>query len=116
MNRRDRTYAAQNKFVEVSQLASLNGVEIDAATIDRFVRDQENAPTTALFAYGHDLLRRVAGTAVDPSSLVLWREFAWSEGRPIRGFDLTAEMILSAETQVLSGLHQLVSEDHPDRS
>lgn len=60
---------------------------------------------TALGAYGAELLLRCRGFSTGPSTLALWRRFAWNaQGSPKRPFVLTAEMILAAEASVVAAL------------
>lgn len=64
-------------------------------------------------AYGVDLLSRLSGLKNGAASLVLWRSFAWtSQGSPKKGFKLSAEMILNAETALLERLQAIAADSN----
>lgn len=77
----------------------------DDVWVDRLVDDAVLREPLALVAYGHDLLRRLLGVVEGPSTLALWRRFAWTpEGSPKRGFVLAADAILDGEATVVARL------------
>ncbi len=76
-------------------------LEVDA---DESLLEELREPL-AYVAYGRDLLERARGGMVGPSTLALWREFAWTRtGAPRKGFVLTADAILDAEANVARSL------------
>ena len=61
----------------------------------------EHGEATALLAYGHDLIERLAGTAHGPAVLALWRKFAWSSsGSPKPKFRLSTKLIMDAQSHL----------------
>lgn len=95
----DKKRATKMQCNAVMQLALDVGVKCDESSAEKLVA--ENVETTALLAYGHDLIKRLNATATGPAVLVLWRRFAWNtKGSPKPRFQLSAKMLLAAESQL----------------
>lgn len=80
------------------EIASSRGVVLGYKQIKELREDESMVEALALVPYGLELIRRCKGELTDPSSLVLWRRFAWNKsGFPKKDFILDAGMILEAE-------------------
>ena len=101
----DKRRANKMRANAVSQLAIENSVAVSATSISELLDDINIHSHSSLLAYGHDLLQRLNGIANGPAVLSLWRGFAWNEnGSPKPKFQLKADMIMDAESQVLAVL------------
>ena len=101
----DKRRANKMRANAVSQLAIDNSVAVSANSISELLDDTNIHSQLSLLAYGHDLLQRLNGIANGPAVLSLWRGFAWNEnGSPKPKFQLKADMIMDAESQVLAVL------------
>ena len=59
----------------------------------------------ALCTYAQELLKRVEGRESSAASLSLWRFFAWNrEGSPKHSFELTSDLIMTAEKFIVSAI------------
>lgn len=95
----DKKRALTMQINSVLQLGIDTSAKLDASRAEAIV--SENGETTALFAYGHDLIQRLDAIANGPAVLALWRRFAWnSSGSPKPKFRLSTEMILNAESEL----------------
>ena len=101
----DKRRANKMRANAVSQLAIDNSVAVSANSISELLDDTNIHSQSSLLAYGHDLLQRLNGIANGPAVLSLWRGFAWNEnGSPKPKFQLKADMIMDAESQLLAVL------------
>lgn len=95
----DKKRALKMQVHSVIQLSIDFGAKLDESLAETIVSD--NGETTALLAYGHDLIQRLNATANGPAVLALWRRFAWNlSGSPKPKFRLSAKMILNAESEL----------------
>jgi hypothetical protein len=91
----------------VRELASSAGFSLTDEQEEELLRNESLGESLALVSYGQDLIRRCNGEQSDPSSLVLWRRFAWNKsGSPKKDFTLQAEMILDAEKLLESEIRE----------
>ena len=103
----DKKRAVKMQVHALVQLGLDIGAQSAESRSEAIVADNATGEATALFAYGHDLIRRLDGTANGPAVLVLWRRFAWTSlGSPKTKFRLSSSMILGsvAAVQVSRGL------------
>ncbi len=106
----DKRRALALRINAVQSLIHEEGLTISADVIEEFVDADEQRASTALLAYGADLLSRLEGNSVGPSTLVLWRGFAWTaEGSPTKDFELSAGLIVDAELKIRGQLHDELS-------
>jgi hypothetical protein len=97
----DKKRALKMQVHSIIQLGTACGAKLDESRAVAIVSD--NGETTALLAYGHDLIQRLNAIANGPAVLALWRRFAWnSSGSPKPKFRLSAKMILNAESELLA--------------
>jgi len=102
---------ADKARAEKSKLAALHALAVEASVspsdeeLQALLADITLREPLALVAYGRDLLERTRGGRVGPSTLALWRTFAWTPtGSPKKKFVLSAELVLDAERTVLARL------------
>ena len=87
--------------------AALN-LKAAAPQLIELLQDRTRLEEASLVAYGIDLESRQKGFAEGPAILALWRSFAWNEnGSPKRNFQLTAGLILEAESRLTRALLKL---------
>ena len=108
---RDKNRARKMMLDVINCIALENSLRLSDKTTGAIVNDPNIREELALCAYGTDLFRRMRGVAMGAAALVLWRNFAWlPTGSPKKKFELTADLILDAETvlreRVLSGDRQ----------
>ena len=95
----DKKRALRMQVHSILQLGIDCDAKLDESRAETIV--SENGETTALLAYGHDLIQRLNATANGPAVLALWRRFAWnSSGSPKPKFRLSTKMILNAESDL----------------
>ncbi len=97
----DRRHARELLFDVVRCCASDRSVELTNEDTEALLDDPVARRASALVAYGELLIERLRGETRGAEALVLWREFAWVRGAPLREFELAARAILDAE-QTLS--------------
>ena len=103
--RSDKERARRMTTSALRQLALELDIALDGERADQLTDDPTLRDPLALVAYGHDLLRRMAGVVEGPATLALWRRFAWTpQGSPKQGFALTADAILDGEATVIARL------------
>lgn len=102
--RSDVLRADQLETGAIEGLAREVGMTCDAATAQRIREDPAGARDAASVAYGAQLIERLAGGGEGTPNLVLWRRFAWEDGRPRTGFELSAREILAAEQRLAARL------------
>lgn len=96
---RDKNRARKMMLDVINCIAVENSVRLSEKTTEAIVDDPNLRQELALCAYGADLSRRMRGVAIGAAALVLWRNFAWlPTGSPKRKFELTADLILDAES------------------
>ena len=91
--------AQQMKHLYLTGLADDLGVALPYAERERLAT-LETAQSVSLAAYGRELIRRSAFASSGEGVLVLWREFAWVNGKLNKKFVLSAAQILEAEAQI----------------
>lgn len=98
----DKRRAARLQSDALEQLALDHNIATGGDQIEQLLQDEANRASAALIAYGNDLLQRMRGIATGPAILALWRTFAWTRaGSPKPDFQLSAELILSAESKMV---------------
>ncbi len=95
----DRAVAEQVKLDCLEALAVEAGVPLLRTELSTLVRGVARRDL-ALLSYVRELERRTAFRGQGQPVLALWRELAWSEGRPRRGFALQASDVLAAEERL----------------
>lgn len=96
LTRYDKQRARDLQARAIRQLALERDRTIEDA--EPLLADRAVSEAAGLVAYAHDLGRRIDGVVEGPTSLALWRTFAWlPAGSPKLGFDLSAKVILDAE-------------------
>ena len=99
----DRHRAGVLQREALRELASSAGLALSDQQEVALMTNDALAEVLALVAYGVQLVRRCKGGRSDPSSLVLWRRFAWhKDGYPKKRFVLRAATILGAEDRFVS--------------
>src|SRR5690606_5750613 len=97
LTRQDKDRARKLTASALRQLALEIDTALEAERAEQLADEPALREPLAFVAYGHDLLRRIAGIAEGPATLALWRRFAWTpQGSPKPGFQLTANAILDA--------------------
>jgi hypothetical protein len=97
----DKRRAVRMQVKAMMQLGIDAGAPLDELRAEVFVSLPETGESSALHAYGHDLIQRLDAVANGPAVLALWRRFAWSaSGSPKPRFRLTSRMILDAESHL----------------
>jgi len=98
---------AAKKRARMRKLAALHALAVGAGRslsedeASAILEERALREPIALVAYGRDLLERLRGNA-GPETLVLWREFAWTDkGSPKKDFVLTADAIFEGEETIL---------------
>jgi hypothetical protein len=82
----------------LGRLAHEQGHPLESDAIEELLEDSALREKAAMVAYGDQLLKRMHGDLTDPSTLALWRIFAWEPaGSPKHGFQLSASEIVRAE-------------------
>ena len=106
----DHRLAGQLVEDHAAEMAEPLNLRLTAADVDRVLGDC--GEQAALAAYGGWLVRRLDGRTPGPALLSLWRRFAWRDGRPRRGYRLTADAIVAAQ----AGLESRLIADRSDRA
>ncbi len=107
IQRGDRQRAQGLMAKRLRQLGVDLGVPLAPGEDDELLKDPELEEDAALSTYGVQLLERCEGRGAGPEILALWRRFAWNQqGSPKQGFQLTAELVLDAEAQLVERLRQ----------
>ena len=103
--RKAQADARELQVLYVRGLSLAMGLTFSDADLGAFVRDRRDIrEELALSTYVHELDRRSSFGSQGEGILVLWRAFAWKDGKLRRRFRLTAEGALSAEEAVRSRL------------
>lgn len=109
----DKKAAAQLEREFLRGLAAELNVSVPSAELDRLLLEPNLRQPLGMCAYATDLLDRLNGISGGPTSLALWRRFAWSDkGSPVKGFALTASNILAAQELLSERLKQLSVPQH----
>lgn len=96
---RDRAVAEQVKLDCLEALALEAGAPLLRTELASLARGPSRRDL-ALVTYLRELDRRTSYRGQGQPVLALWRELAWSEGRPRRGFALEAAEVLAAEERL----------------
>jgi hypothetical protein len=98
LGRMDKQRARELMREYLGRLADEQGKPLAAAQIEQMLDDPTLREKAAMATYGEQLIKRMHGDPTDPSTLALWRIFAWEpSGSPKHGFELSASDILRAE-------------------
>lgn len=101
----DKKVAENMKRGFMRQLALKAEPPASEDTVSELLLDPELREDVALVTYANDLLQRLQGVCAGPASLALWRGFAWTPtGAPKKGFELSADAIVSAQEKLLQRL------------
>ncbi len=103
-SKKDFATGLQLKRIYVSRLAAELEPPPSHAAIETVLGTRELRESVALATWGAELLRRAEFASQGQGVLALWREFAWANGRPRGGFQITAQAILDAERRVCDRL------------
>ena len=98
VSKRDKRHADWIQKQVLEEIALSEGITLSEKHVTELSEVASLVEPLALVAYGTQLIQRCIGEHSDPSSLVLWRRFAWNQsGSPKKNFVLTVEEILEAE-------------------
>ena len=104
----DKVRARRLEIRSIEEIARERGVVLRPGAAEALADADSLREAVALAAYGGELLKRAAGDFEGPEVLALWRRFAWTrEGSPKKGFTLTAQAIVEAETAVAQAVEAL---------
>jgi hypothetical protein len=105
-SRVDEKIAQQLKLDCLEALAEESGVPLLRNELERLVTEAPQiARELAIVTYVRELGRRTSFRGQGRPVLALWREFAWRNGRPVRGFELSAEEVMNAEKAIRKAIH-----------
>jgi hypothetical protein len=105
LSKKARATAMELKRLYLQELARDTGVSVNPERGAELTFGQ--SPLTrelALAAYAKELIRRTEFMTQGEGVYALWREFAWKDGHPDRGFRLTAKAIAQAQNNLLAAL------------
>jgi hypothetical protein len=106
----DRQIADELKLDCLEALAGEAGVPLFREELADILRSNAALETPlALVTYVRELDRRAEFRGQGRPVLALWREFAWKNGRPMRGFELATEKVLQAEALIRNVLYGFAS-------
>ena len=97
--------AHQMKHLYLTGLADDLGVTLPYAEREGLAT-LETAQSVSLATYGRELIRRSEFASSGEGVLVLWREFAWANGKLNKKFVLAAAQILEAEAQITARIRE----------
>jgi hypothetical protein len=104
----DKVRARRLEIRRIEEIAGERGVVLEPGAAEALADADPLREALAMTAYGRELLKRVAGDFEGPEVLALWRRFAWTkQGSPKKGFALTAQAIVDAETAVAHAIEAL---------
>ena len=99
----DKKRAHRLRIRAIQQTARDEDKFIDESEVEELLSDDSVFEYASLVAYGTDLFSRMKGISNGAAILSLWRGFAWTRlGSPKPNFQLTADLILAAETQIIN--------------
>lgn len=101
----DKIEAKDRRTEIVQELATEEGINFSYSACKELANSEEYRRDAAYLAYAKSLLERIQFSTGGVHILVLWREFAWKNGAPIKGFTLKAEEILKAEQNLKNRLN-----------
>jgi hypothetical protein len=105
LGRADKERAKRLEFDCLNDLAASLGLSLNSEALAALLLDHRTREKAALVTYAGQLLRRCDGAHAGPWVLALWRTFAWHPtGSPIRNFELTPELVLEAERELIDKL------------
>jgi hypothetical protein len=108
LTRVDKVRARRLEIRSIEEIARGRGVVLGPGAAEALADADSLREAVALAAYGRELLKRAAGDFEGPEVLALWRRFAWTkQGSPKKGFTLTAQAIVDAETAVVQAVEAL---------
>lgn len=93
----DKAHAQRLKVAALAELASDGGRALGRAEALELLARSHISRSAAFVAYAKQLVCRQSGDPGDPAVLALWRELAWSNGAPKRGFVLEVDAVVAAQ-------------------
>ena len=100
-----RKEAHQLKCLYLEILAEESDFPLKKTEIEQFLsQSPELSYDVSLATYVRELIRRTSFASQGEGVLTLWRDIAWAGGRPKKGFELTSEEILRAESAIVKAL------------
>jgi len=104
----DKRIAQRMRISALLALASEHHISARKDQIEASLHDRQVFEDASLLAYAYDLPQRERGIANGAGVLALWRGFAWNEsGSPKQKFQLKPELIIGAETRLVTLLQRL---------
>lgn len=100
----DKIEAKDRRTEIIQELAVQEGINLSYSICKEIANSGEYRRDAAYLAYAKSLLERIQSSTGGVYMLVLWREIAWKNGAPIKGFTLKAEEILKAEQKLKNRL------------
>lgn len=107
LSRRDKERAKKLKIAALQQLSFEFNLALDQQQVEQLIESRRSAMDASLLAYGQQLLARTRGHSQGPAVLALWREVAWNQTAPRKGFELKAEDILRAEESLACAIAEV---------
>lgn len=100
----DKIEAKDRRTEIIQELAVQEGINLSYSICKEMANSEQYRRDAAYLAYAKSLLERIQSSTGGVYMLVLWREIAWENGAPIKGFTLEAEEILKAEQKLKNRL------------
>ena len=99
--------AQQLKILLLSQLSNDLGLPLVQTDFEPFVRaNPDLSIEISMLTYTRELLRRTSFASQGLGVLALWREIAWTSKGPKNDFKLSTDLVLKAESAVISRLRE----------
>ena len=92
----DKVIAAEKRIEAVKRLGDFYGMEFPRERYTLIANHEKYLSDAACLAYVKALFERIASSAGGVYILALWRQFAWVDGKRIRGFELETDVILNS--------------------
>jgi hypothetical protein len=103
-SKKDFERATQLKRIYLSRMASELTLQSSHRAIEVVLARSDLRESLAIATWGAELLRRAEFRSQGEAVLALWREFAWSNGKPNRTFKITARAVCAAERLICDSL------------
>jgi hypothetical protein len=112
LSKRDKTRAVALMVDRVTILAKEEGVALKPEDAENLVENDANRRFAGYSAYGHWLIKRMAGLSDGKSILALWRVIAWSPtGSPLPKFKLEFKDFVHAEESLVKAMRTASAKD-----
>lgn len=95
-NNWDRELADEKRVEIIKELGNFLEVNLTDEVYLKIAYNSEYIQDTAYLAYTKSLFERIKFAKGGRYILALWRQIAWHEGKPIKGFELKADNIMKS--------------------